>query len=141
LDPSIFVMAGKWVMYVRFVAASATDDPWRATGVITQARILRDEGQLAAFEVDLVESAFDWLNQHLPCPPFNDNLGRGVWTHNAVAWFRPEAKEPIARMWDLIAILKENGVAVQFFRSQWPGVIVYRDDFQVVAETPRRASR
>jgi hypothetical protein len=126
-------------MYIRFVVASHTDNPWRATGIITTARVLRDDGELEVYEAEIVQSAFDWFNDHLPCPPFSGNRESGNWSPDAVAWFVPEAKEPIARMWDLVAILKEHGVAVQVFRSESPCLIVYRDEYQVVAETPRRA--
>jgi hypothetical protein len=126
-------------MYIRFVVASHDENPWRATGIITSARVLCDDGELEPYEAEIVQSSFDWFNDHLPCPPFGANRKSGAWTVDAVAWFVPEAKEPIARMWDLVAILKEHGVAVQIFRSESPGLIVYRDEYQVVAETPRRA--
>lgn len=126
-------------MYIRFVVAGDSDNPWRATGVITEARILRDKGKLESYEVDVVEAAFEWFNLHLPCPPFRENHESGAWTKDAVAWFLPEAKEAIASMWDLVAILKEYGVPVQIFRSQHCGEIVYRDNYQVVAETPWHA--
>ncbi len=107
--------------------------------MITIARVLRDQGELEPYEVEVVESTFEWLNQHLPMPPFKHNLELGKWTEDAVAWFIPEAKEPIARMWDLVAVLKEHGVAVRVFRTEYPGRIVYRDNYQVVAETPHSA--
>lgn len=80
-------------------------------------------------------SAFDWLNEHLPCPPFQSNLKLGKWTEDAVCWFLPQAKEPISRMWDLVAVLKEHDVPVKVLHSQKPGLIVYRDEYQIVAET------
>ena len=125
-------------MYVRFVVATPQQNPWWATGVITSARILGDDGVLEPYEVDVVEAAFDWFNTHLPCPPFQQNLNSGRWTQDAVAWFLPYAREPIARMWDLVAVLKQHGVATRMLRSYFPGRIVYIDDFQIVAETPRQ---
>jgi len=126
-------------MFVRFIAAGDSDNPWGATGVITIARVLRDEGKLEAYEVQVVDSAFEWFNQNLPCPPFGENRESGTWTKDSVSWFLPDAEEPIARMWDLITILKEHGMAVRVFRTRNPGNIVYRDAFQVVAETPGNA--
>ena len=41
-------------------------------------------------------------------------------------------------MWDLVAILKEHGVPVRIVRTKNPGMSVYRDEFQIVAETPKR---
>lgn len=123
--------------YVRFVVGDAAANPFWMTGVITEARILRDEGKLEHYEAVHVQQIFDWFNEHLPCPPFSAKLQSGEWTEDAVAWFKSTAREPINRMWDIVAILKEHGVAVRFFRSESPGEIVYSDEFQVVAETPR----
>ena len=125
-------------MYVRFVVATPQQNPWWATGVITSARILMDDGVLEPYDVDVVEAAFDWFNTHLPCPPFQQNLRSGCWTDDAVAWFFPWALEPISRMWDLVAVLKQHGAATRMLRSHFPGRIVYADELQIVAETPRK---
>jgi hypothetical protein len=127
-------------MYVRFIRASDADNAWLATGVVTTARVLRDEGQLEDYEGAVVESAFEWFNEHLPCPPFRENLELGNWSPDAVAWFIDTAKEPVSRMWDLVWILREHGEPVRVLRTEHPGMIVYRDPFQVVAETPRGTS-
>ncbi len=107
--------------------------------MITAARILRDDRVLEQHEIETVESTFEWFNDNIPCPPFQASLASGKWTPHAVAWFRPEAGEAIQRMWQLVAILKEHGVPVRVVRSASPGMIVYRDEFQVVVETPKRA--
>ena len=44
--------------------------------------------------------------------------------------------EPIRRMWDIVAILREHGVAARMVTAEKPGKIVYEDRYQVVAETP-----
>jgi hypothetical protein len=126
-------------MYLRFVEGGDAED-WRwLTGVITAARILKEEGRLEPYQVDIVEATYDWLNEHIPCPPFERNRRSGKWSDDAVAWFLPDAKEAIQRMWDLVAVLKDHGVAVRVLRTASPGMVVYRDKYQVVAETPKRA--
>jgi hypothetical protein len=100
--------------------------------------MLRDEGRLAPYQIDIVDKTFDWLNDHVPCPPFGANLKSGNWSPGAVAWFLPDAKEPIQRMWDLVAVLKDHGLSARVLRTTSPGLIVYRDEYQVVAETPKR---
>lgn len=123
-------------MFVRFVVGADVENAAWLTGVVTEARLLRDRGELYSHEVDQLESSFDWLNEHLPCPPFETKLDSGEWTPDAVAWFRPEAEEPIRRMWDIVAILREHGVPVRMVTSRKPGRIVHEDAYQVVAETP-----
>ena len=122
--------------YVRFVVGDPAENAFWMTGAITSARILRDEGKLESYEADRVEQIFEWFNMHLPCPPFKAKRESGEWSADAVAWFKDSAREPIRQMWEIVAILKEHGVSVRFFRSEAPGEIVYSDDFQVVAETP-----
>jgi hypothetical protein len=123
-------------MYVRFVVGTDAENPAWLTGVITMARLLCDEGELHDYESEWLEEIFEWFNHHLPCPPFQKKLRSGEWTRDAVSWFRADAKEPLKRIWDLVAILEEHGVAVRLITSERPGKIVYEDEFQVVAETP-----
>jgi hypothetical protein len=123
-------------MFVRFVVGADAENAAWLTGVITKARLLRDAGELHDYESERLEETYDWFNEHLPCPPFRRKLRSGEWTRDAVAWFRAEAIEPIRRMWDIVAILREHGIAVRMVTSERPGKIVYKDDFQVVAETP-----
>jgi hypothetical protein len=124
-------------MYVRFVVGTDAEDAFWLTGVLTSARIVRDEGELYAYEVDLLNTVYDWFNEHLPCPPFAEKLRSGEWTHDAVSWFRANAGEPLSRAWDIIAILREHGTPVRMVTSSRPGQIVYSDRYQIVAETPR----
>jgi hypothetical protein len=127
-------------MYLRFVKGADSEDGRWLTGIITAARLLRDEGRLEQYQVDVVNATFDWLNDQIPCPPFERNLESGKWSEDAVAWFRPDAKVPIQRMWNLVEILKDHGIPVRILRTASPGMIVYRDEYQVVAETPLRAN-
>jgi hypothetical protein len=123
---------------LRFVSGIDSQDGRWLTGVITEAQLLRDEGKLDPYQVLIVEETFEWFNDHIPCPPFQRNLESGRWSSDAVAWFLPTVTIPIQRMWDLVAILENHGVPVRVMRTEMPGLIVYRDEFQVVAETPRR---
>jgi hypothetical protein len=123
--------------YVRFVVARQDEDPYWETGIFTAARLLRDDGKLEPYEVDRLNEVYDWFRSHVPCPPFRAKRESKEWSADAVAWFKDEATEPIGMMWEIVAILKEHGVPVRFFRSTAPGPIVYSDDVQIVAETPR----
>jgi hypothetical protein len=71
-----------------------------------------------------------WLNERLPCPPFR----RSRWSERAVCWFRSDAFWMIRRTWAIALVLRQQGQAVRVLRSDWPGRILYRDTFQVVAE-------
>ena len=115
-------------MFVRFVVGSDGEHHRELTGIVTEARFLRDEGRLSAEEDSRLEEAYDWLNEHLPVPPFSTQS----WPRDVVAWFRDDAQEAIRRMWDLVALLEDHGRPVRLLRSKNPGRVLYEDDFQVV---------
>ena len=126
-------------MFLRFVVGVDAESAWWLTGVITMAQALHDDGGLYQYESGWLEEVLAWLNEHLPCPPFKQKLRSGQWTADAGSWFRAEAGEPLDRMWDIVAILREHGVPVRVVTARQPGKVVYSDRFQVVAETPRWA--
>ncbi len=126
-------------MFVRFVVGTDAENAAWLTGILTEARLLRDAGELYDHESEQLEAVYQWFNEHVPCPPFEKKLRTGEWTREAVSWFRADAGGPIQRMWDIVAILREHGVAVRMVSTERPGCVVYEDDYQVVAETPRWA--
>ena len=118
-------------MYVRFVVGTERDCPRVLTGVITEARILRDRGELEPHEAQWLEQIFEWYNDHLPCPPFSQK----PWSENAISWFKDDAGDFVKRIWDIVALLREHGVPIRILRTDKPGMILYEDEFQVVAES------
>jgi hypothetical protein len=130
---------GVMAMFLRFVVGTQRENGYWLTGVIVSARTIRDKSQLYGYESAYLDEIFAWFNANLPCPPFRQKIESGEWTPDAVCWFHPGAKVPIRRIWDIVAILREHRVPVRMLTTPNPGEIVYTDDFQVVAETPRWA--
>jgi hypothetical protein len=125
-------------VFLRFVVDDFdTNDIYWLDGIFTLARILRDDGELYAYETDILNKAFEWFNDNLPCPPFGEKIKKGEWSRNALSWFRDEAQEMIEKIWDIVAILREHGKHIRLLKSENPGKIVYSDRYQIVAETPR----
>ena len=123
--------------FVRFVVRAESENAYWLTGIFTVAEQLRAEGRLHRHEAEWLEAVFEWFNAHLPCPPFERKRGSGEWTGDAVSWFRDSAEEPLQKIWELVALLREHDVPVRLIKTQKPGRIVYADDYQIVAETPR----
>jgi hypothetical protein len=117
-------------MFVRFVVGHDHEHHWALTGIVTEARLLRDRGDLDPYQADCLEETYEWLNTNLPCPPF-ENSG---WSKAAVAWFKDGAGEPIRKLWEITSLLKEHGIPVRLLRSKNPGKVIYEDPFQVVVE-------
>lgn len=117
-------------MLIRFVVGADGEDHRLLTGVITEARLLRDAEMLFAYEEEWLQEIYDWFNANLPTPPFSAEK----FPADAVAWFKTESEEFIGRMWDLVAILENHDVAVRLLRSSNPGKVVYEDAYQVLVE-------
>ena len=77
-------------MFVRFVVGTEAENAFWLTGVFTIAREMRDRGELYDYEARWLEEVFDWLNTHLPCPPFREKRRSDEWTEEAVSWFRDD---------------------------------------------------
>jgi hypothetical protein len=122
-------------MFVRFVVGADRENAAWLNGVIGEAQRLDAAGELFRHESKQLSETFDWLNENLPCPPFQEKLRSGDWTREAVCWFKPGAGEPLGRIWDIVAVLREHGTPVRMVTARNPGRIVYEDRFQVVAET------
>ena len=97
-------------------------------GLVTEAKILLKAGALSANEEALLHEHWDWLNAHLPVPPYRTS----DWPRTVAAWFKDTAREPIRRLWAIGAMLEEHGLLVRMLRSHNPGKVYYEDDFQVV---------
>ena len=100
------------------------------TGIITEARLLRDRGGLAVEEAARLEDLYDWFNATLPVPPFSTS----DWPPDVVAWFRDDACHAVRKMWELVALLRDHGMQVRLLRSANPGRVVYEDVYQVIVE-------
>ncbi len=120
----------RWSVFVRFVVGTSGENHRWLTGVIAEARLLRDDDALERYEVEWLEETYAWLNAHLPCPPFRES----DWSRDAVCWFKDNAGESITRVWGIVALLREHGLQVRVLRSRNPGKILYEDDYQVVVE-------
>lgn len=117
--------------YVRFVVGTNREEPKYQTGIVASIRLVAEKGKLPKYEVEHVEEIFSWLNTHLPCPPFS----REQWSPDAISWFKASAQEMIYKFRELIAILEQYDHPVRMLTTDQPGVILYEDDFQVVAES------
>lgn len=121
-------------MFIRFVVGADDENHRSLSGIFTEANLLKEDGNLSPYEEEWLEEVFGWFNSHLPCPPF----AAGRFSRDAVAWFKADSSEFIARMWDIVALIQNHDVPVRLLKSQNPGKIVYEDDHQIVVEEWRR---
>ena len=117
-------------MYLRFVVGGDDEHHRLLTGLITEARLVRERGELAPHEEEQLSIAYEWFNTNLPCPPFSSS----GWSRSAVAWFKDSARESIQRTREIASMLKQHGLQVRMLRSSNPGKVLYEDEYQIVVE-------
>jgi hypothetical protein len=119
--------------YVRFIVRTDHPSRIRCTGVVASLRILGEEGRLPDYHLEYSRELFEKLNGGLPCPPFQASK----WNSDCISWFKdtPLAQEWISVFRDLVAILEDSGVEVGMLTTDEPGIIVYEDDYQIVAKS------
>ncbi|MFT6426269.1 MAG: hypothetical protein ACJAYH_001966 [Celeribacter sp.] len=67
---------------------------------------------------------------------FSKSTSKGAADRDAkgLSWFKPTAKEHIAKAFELKAILEENGYAIEVLKESRIGYVTFEDEFQIVAE-------
>ena len=127
-------------MFLRFVTGEIHAISRQPRGVFQSAYHLADEDDVCGWYRDALWDDLHWFEEHLPVPP-RERFAKG----RGISWFQDGAQSSIARLWSIIAILREHGVAVRQIRTRRPGQVVYEDRHQVVAipwrDTMRRLQR
>lgn len=121
-------------MYIRFVVGTESDHHKQLRGMFFCSYRLKTQGRLESFEEELLDDTFRWFNQHLPCPPFKENLEKKIWSSFAVSYYKDTAKEFIEKMRILAHLLNEHGEPVRVIRSSNPGKVLYEDDYQIIVK-------
>jgi|SRR5215471_12313008 len=123
-------------MYIRFVVTDIDEDSERMLGVFHAVWNLRDRGRLHPYEEEQHDLIREWFNDNLERPTrFNASKAPFCRTkRRAISWFKDTAREHIAWIRGLVAILQNHGVYVQMLKSDRAGYVVYEDEYQVTAE-------
>ena len=121
--------------YIRFQTSVHCPHTKRPLGVFRATGVLEGEGRIEEHFRDTVNETLRWYNDKLTVPRIPYKKRRSVF------WFRSDQQEIVDRMWDLVAILVEHQIEVRRIRTTDPGIIVYRDDYQVAAMPSQRINR
>ncbi len=116
--------------YIRFIVVTDHKSKTRCTGVVASLRILGEEGRLPNYYLDYSKELFDKLDEDLPIPPFDYKNWK-----DSVCWFKDTATEWISLFREIIAILESCDEQVEMLFTETPGMIVYEDEFQIVAKS------
>ena len=113
--------------YIRFQTSVLCARARRPLGIFRATGVLQTEGRIEAHFTNLVEKSLDWFSSNLTSPPINET------EKNCVFWFCANQAQMVAEIWDLVSVLEMHDVNVTQVRTDDPGMIVYRDEFQVAA--------
>ncbi|MGH8491883.1 MAG: hypothetical protein ACRERR_02075 [Moraxellaceae bacterium] len=117
-------------MLIRFATLEPDPDSTHSCGVFVAAHTLRDEGDLTRQEHEDLRLMLAWFNENLHIPEVLQESEH----RRAISWFKPAAKEPIGRMWQLKSLLELHGLSIKILATDEPGTLVYEDDWQVIAK-------
>ena len=117
--------------YLRFETQLRCDETNRRLGVFFAAGLVEDDWKLDDDALQRLKAALNWFDENLTVPKLCDNRWRSVF------WFRSSAQLVISRLWDVVSILRDEGVYLIQRRTNSPGMIVYSDEYQVAAIPPR----
>ena len=121
-------------MYLRFTILRKDEDSHARQGVLVAGHLLRDEGDLDSYEYTSLCTSLAWFNKYLRVPAILNEQE----SERGISWFKSDARSPIDQMWNLIAILRVQGVEFSLLKTDNPGTIVYEDKWQVVAKPARK---
>ena len=123
--------------YVRFIILRTHHDSGSREGIFHVAYELRDAATTTSYDNDRLSELISWFKCNLSIPDrfsrYNPKKDREK-PRRGISWFKDSATEHIAKTRELTAILEDYGYAIEQARTNRPGVIVYEDDFQIVAE-------
>ena len=121
--------------YLRFQTQLRCEKTGRPLGVFVAAGRVENSPGLPDTTRALLGNVLTWFNQNLVVPALEQRRWRCVF------WFRSGSISFVRRIWDLVAILNEEGVYVRKLWTTAPGMIVYSDEYQVGAVPGKRPIR
>ena len=118
-------------MFIRFVCSDIDERSLKSAGLFFAASKLRWSEAIPEYEMEALIELRDWFNIHLPSP--FDYLPRHARYDRAICWFKSDAREHLAKAWELIELLERNDIFIWAIKSRRTGYVYYEDEAQVFA--------
>jgi hypothetical protein len=131
-------MAAPRRTYVRFVCYQLVESQRQRLGLFQALDEARECDFAPSWALKELGEVSDWFSKQLAVPK---QFSRGGWKGRGqpgLSWFKPTASEHIRQMHRLKLALEACGVHVDILTSRDPGVIIWQDQNQVVAEPGNR---
>lgn len=125
-------------MYLRFVSPLRGYKRGVDWGIFQAAFFCRDNDNTPNYLRNAIVEEINWFKKYLPSPDERYFDEGSVPKHLArICWFRSDAKEIINHAYGLKFLLDEGGYPIAVIKVRHPGVIFYKDKYQVVAKPER----
>src|SRR6476659_8441319 len=120
--------------YIRFETNLPLARNRARLGLFRAAGVLEDELNNSDYTQELLRESLDWFNKNLKVPRLSSYRGKCVF------WFRTDADKLLERVWELVALLNQEGLYVHQRTTSRPGQITYSDGFQIAAIPERKTN-
>lgn len=116
-------------MFKRFVVGHINKQSGVNQGILGVAYRISRERQAEGTSIVDLDTHLEWLMSSFPIPDVFDNPE----SVKGVCWFKDTAVEIIAHVVAIIPYVEQSGFIVTELTSDLPGLVIYEDDFQIVA--------
>lgn len=125
-------------MFIRFILGRRLRDVGVPAGIFSAAYRLRDSADTPLWIADQIGEEIAWFEANLAVPHrFCVETARGRRPRYGVCWFKADAHAHVRHAHALVDLIGEAGHYADRLITRDPGVIVYRDHAQVVAQPDR----
>lgn len=128
-------------MYLRFTSADAVDLGLRGgkavhRGIFGPAYAVRRDKTHPLYLRTAIREELLWFEDKLPVPTRGhfQVRSKGWWYYQGICWFKSDAREMIRRAFGLRDLLAECDIFISQLRTDRPGQILYKDDYQIIAK-------
>ena len=109
-------------MFIRFVSGKLDEDSRVSAGLFCAAFDLSWADGLPHYESSALAQLEAWFDADLKSP--TEHLPVDFSYERAVCWFKPTAREHLARAWELVTILERNDVLMDDqVTHDWSGLL------------------
>ncbi len=120
--------------YVRFVCFQTVGRQRSRLGLFKAIDEAVESEHAESWAIAEARSQASWFNANLAIPKAFSTGGHKGFGQPGLSWFKPNAEEHIRRMHSLKRALEACGVHVEVLTTREPGLIVWQDKHQIVAE-------
>jgi hypothetical protein len=123
-------------MYVRFIVLTPGRRP--APGLFRSGFHPDDDPALPNWIRQAAREHYAWFNVNLAVPRRFTAVSRRRHVDAGICWFKPTAREHIARARELALLIAEADHPTAMLTTRHLGQVLYRDDVQIVAKPDAR---